>query len=379
MDVDKLYIIKKEFAHLDNLYFNSAYFGPSPYRVKQKVSNALYKELDPSFVMYNTWIGIPDRVRKQIAKFMNCADDDVCLQTSTTDIINIVANGYDFKKDDYVITLEDEYPSLVLPFMLREQNSDMKFKMLPGSCINPDELKKHLPKQTKIFVASHVTFNTGRRLDIISLGKFLKENDILFVLDATQSVGGIQLTKEELSYVDVLACSVYKWILGPYGGAFGIFNERAQKLIHHRNGNWITSPNSKNVYDLLKYTTDTLDGARKYDRGQSPNMLVNAALEAALEFHIDIGPKNIEIKNAKVRDFFLENYPKNKFDLITTGDNLGNIVCLKSKSGDSIQLETNLKHHHIDVSVRQGNLRLSFHVFNYEKQVETLLEVLEMA
>ena len=59
-------LIKNEFSHIDSVYFNTAYFGPSPYRAKQKVSRALSKELDPSFQLYNTWMGIAERVREQI-------------------------------------------------------------------------------------------------------------------------------------------------------------------------------------------------------------------------------------------------------------------------------------------------------------------------
>jgi len=55
-------LIRKEYHHLGSNYFNTAYFGPSPYSAKQKVSRALQKELDPSFFDYNTWMGISERM-----------------------------------------------------------------------------------------------------------------------------------------------------------------------------------------------------------------------------------------------------------------------------------------------------------------------------
>ena len=56
---------------------------------------------------------------------------------------------------------------------------------------------------------------------------------------------------------------------------------------------------------------------------------------------------------------------------------MGNIVCLKSVGGDSIALETELKKRNVDVSVRQGNIRLSFHVFNTKLQVDELIKALD--
>jgi selenocysteine lyase/cysteine desulfurase len=57
---------------------------------------------------------------------------------------------------------------------------------------------------------------------------------------------------------------------------------------------------------------------------------------------------------------------------------MANIVCLKAVSGDSIALETELKKRNIDVSVRQGNIRLSFHVFNTHQQVDELIKALDV-
>jgi selenocysteine lyase/cysteine desulfurase len=223
-----------------------------------------------------------------------------------------------------------------------------------------------------------VTFDTGKKQNLIEIGKLCKERDILFVVDATQALGGMPITAEELKYIDVLACSSYKWILGPYGHAFGYFSKRAQELIDHSSANWILSPNSKVVYSLLDYTTETLPGARKYDRGQAANPLTNACLEASLDFLNTIGLDNVQKHNAEIRDYFLENYPKKKFGLITPNDNMANIVCMKANGIDSIQLERELKHNNVDISVRQGNLRLSFHIFNTKEQVDTLIKALDI-
>ena len=54
---------------------------------------------------------------------------------------------------------------------------------------------------------------------------------------------------------------------------------------------------------------------------------------------------------------------------------MANIVCMKAANqGDSIALEAELKKRNIDVSVRQGNMRLSFHIFNTNSQVDELIK-----
>lgn len=374
-------LVKKEYHHLDSIFLNSAYFGPSPYRAKQKVSRALQKELDPSFFDYNTWMGISERIREQLAKLLDCPVDNVCHSTSTSDVINIIANGLNLKSSDIVCSINKDYPSNVLPWMLAAERGKLTYKLLDleGEIIPSVEwLSKTLPKETKVFNVSHVTFDTGKKVDILGIGKLCKERGILFVVDATQSLGGMPITKEELEVIDILACSSYKWILGPYGHAFAYFSDHALQKVQHQNANWISSPNSKVVYNLLDYTTETLPGARKFDRGQASNMLTMSCLEASIEFLNEIGLSEIQHHNEEVRDYFLDNIPNKDFQIITPKDHMANIVALKAIKADPISLERELKYRNVDVSIRQGNIRLSFHIFNNKDHVDELLKALEI-
>ena len=381
MDSATRNLIDQEYAHLKTVYFNSAYFGPSPIRSKETITKAMNRELDPSFYAYDEWMSISEKLRVKFAELLQVSPDTITHSTSSSDVINIIANGYVFSPGDRVAAINKDYPSNILPWMLAERHNKFKFDMLElGTEVvpNPAWLERNLKPQTKIFNMSYVTFDTGKKMDLVSIGKFLKSRDILFVVDATQALGGMEITAEELSYIDVLTVSSYKWMLGPYGHAFAYFSQRAQDSIYHLNANWILSPNSKQVYNLLDYTTETLPGARQYDRGQAANLLCSGCLEGSLSFLQEIGLSNIRKYNAEIRDYFLENYPKKKYDLVTPLDHMGNIVCMKSKNADSIALEAEFKKRNIDVSVRQGNIRLSFHVFNTKTQVEELIKGMDI-
>lgn len=381
MDSATRSLIEKEYSHLKTIYFNSAYFGPSPIRSKATIEEAMQRELDPSFYAYDDWMSISEKLRIKLAKILNVSTDEITHSTSSSDVINIVANGFEFEKGDRVAAIDKDYPSNILPWMLAE-----KYERFTFDRISLDEeivptaewLEKKLHPKTRIFNISYVTFDTGKKIDLVSIGKMLKSKDIMFIVDATQALGGIDITSEELSYIDVLTCSSYKWMLGPYGHAFAYFSQKAQDIIYHRNANWILSPTSKVVYNLLDYTTETLPGARQYDRGQAANLLCSGCLEGSLSFLLEVGLKNIRKHNLEIRNHFLDHYPKNKYNLVTPLDHMGNIVCLKASKVDSIALEEELKKRNIDVSVRQGNIRLSFHIFNTKTQVEELIKGLDL-
>lgn len=380
MDSATQSLIEKEYSHLKTIYFNSAYFGPSPIRAKETIMAAMEKELDPSFYAYDDWMSISEKLRVKFAKLIGVSPDMITHSTSSSDVVNIVANGFIFEKGDRVAGINKDYPSNILPWMLAQRHGKFEFDMLDlGSEIipTPEFLEKNLKPQTRIFNLSYVAFDTGRKVDLLSLGKYLKSKNIFFVVDGTQALGGMDITAEELSYIDVLTVSSYKWMLGPYGHAFAYFSQRAQDSIYHLNANWILSPNSKRVYNLLDYTTETLPGARQYDRGQAANLLCSGCLEGSLSFLAEVGLENIRRHNEEIRNYFLEHYPKSKYSLVTPRDHMGNIVCLKGSASDSIELEAELKKRNVDVSVRQGNIRLSFHIFNTKNQVDELIKALD--
>jgi cysteine desulfurase / selenocysteine lyase len=371
-------LVANEFAHISSTYFNTAYFGPSPKRSKNYVEKTLHNELDPSFSDYHEWMQIPETTRELIAKLLNTSIDCIAHGTSSSELVAQIAEGIEWKKNDVVVSFSHEYPSNVLTWKRLEEEGRLQFKVLPAEIsLDPKALADQLPKETKMVNISHVTFDTGKKIDLIEMGKVLKERGILFLVDATQSLGGLEITPKELESVDILVCSTYKWLLGAHGHAFLYIRPELQDKIRHWSLSWTKAPFSKKVSSLLNYTTETLPGARKFDRGQASNRLINKCLQGSLELLLELGLKNIQAHNANLRDYFLSNYPRSKYQLKTPENAWGNIICLKAKR-ESEDLASQLKTEKIDISVREGNLRISFHLFNTKSEVEKLLAALNI-
>ncbi len=380
MNSDKLIfedIVKKEFSSIKSVFFNTAYFGPSPNSAKKYVIDALERELDTSYYEYNKWREKTEEIRNLISRILYCSSENISYSTSSSEIINHIANGYDFKDNDTVCSIKGEYPSNILPWMLLSKRKNIKVKLLElpeREPLTPRFLERHLPKNTKIFNISHVTFYNGKKIDIQSIGEFLKQKEIFFILDATQSLGGLEIKIQELKYIDVLTCSMYKWLLGPYGCAFAYFADDALKKVKHTHANWLTSPNSQNVENLTNYTAETIKGARKFDRGQAPNMLTNSCLKSSLELINKIGLKKIQEHNKELVDYFIENYPKHKYSIYIPKECISNIISINNNKDN--KLIKKLKENKIDLSVREGRIRISFHLFNNKKQIDKLIELI---
>ena len=375
-------LIEREFDLGDVLYFNAAYFGPSPRRSIENIKAASDKESRPFFKKIEVWMDIPERVREKFSLLLGVDAKYISHATSTSDLISRVVNGYAFKQGDVVCSADTEYPSNVLPWMLGEKHLPFRLHLLKRSreggtaeLLTADWLSRELPQRCRVLNVSHVAFETGDRIDLVAIGKLCRERDILFVVDATQSLGGMALSKEELASVDVLAISTYKWMLAPYGHAFGYFSERAVEQISRREASWTHIPLERLMASFKDYTLETREGARMFDRGQAANFLLNAGLEGSLDVLLELGLKNIGRHNVTTRDHFLQNYPSKKYHLVSRPDVLSNIITLKPVSGDIKMLEKKLEDARVDVTVRGGNVRISFHLYNTIEQVNTLLKI----
>lgn len=364
---------------LKSIYFNSAYFGPTPIRSKELVEQALKRTMDPSGITNKDWLELPDKMRERIAALMGVNANNIALSTSVSEIVSHVANGISLSEQEEVLLLGDDFPSMILPWMVLAERRGFKVRQLPVATFqDPLKLKKEFSVRTRFVGCSHVMFNTGIKLPIAEIGKVCRERGVLFMADTSQSFGGMRLTKEIFDQVDIMAGVCYKWMLGPFGSAYGYFSNNALGKIRRTHANWTASPGSHEAGSLLHYSTRTLPGARKFDRGQGGSFLMMAALEGALDTLAEIGMETIESANRELTLQFLHGLPRG-YDVDATGDNVSNIVCFRPPTMDANALKDKLAAENIEVSVREGRLRASFHFFNTPEQVERLLQSLPRA
>lgn len=363
-----------KYFEMKSIYLNAAYMGPMPKKARENVEKSVDRAMDPAFLRFADLPALTDGLRTRFSSVLDGSAEHIAVSTSVSEIVSHVANGIDFKPGEQVLLLEGDYPSMVLPWMLRAERGDIELKRLPLPVFtDPKKLAAEINKKTRFVGCSHVQFNTGRTLPIAEIGRLCRKNGALFLADVSQSLGGLRLAPEIMSEVDILAGVAYKWLLGPYGSAFARFSNESLDQIRRTHAAWLASPKSLAAESLLEYTTETLPGARRFDRGQAPSFLICAALDGALETLIDAGLDNIQDHNAGLVEEFLEGLPQG-FELAAPRETLANIVCIKPPIEDAMGLKARLARKKIDVSVREGFVRLAFHAFNTHEHVKAVLK-----
>ncbi len=122
-----------------------------------------------------------------------------------------------------VLLIEDDYPSLTLPFKLGGYNI-FRTKEATSNDFQDVIEDAILSHGIDVLAVSHVQYKSGFTLDLSRLGSFCQENGVKSIVDCTQSLGAIPISFAN-SKVDVLIASNYKWMNAGFGS--GIVAARA--------------------------------------------------------------------------------------------------------------------------------------------------------
>ena len=130
-------------------------------------------------------------------------------------------------------------------------------------------------------------------MPVEEVGKITKENDVLFCIDAAQTIGSIETDVKKIG-CDFMAFPAFKWICGPLGlGILYCSKKGAENLKPQSIGSETATLSSD------KKTLAYLDPPVRFQTGFR-NFPALAGLEASVRYLLRLGITNIRSKNMKV-------------------------------------------------------------------------------
>lgn len=173
-----------------------------------------------------------EKARKTVQLFLNTRKvEEIVFTKNTTEGINLLANGFDFKKNDMVLTTNMEHNSNLIPWQILVNDKGIQHKIINISknenSLNLENYKRAF-RENKIRLVSvfHTSNVTGMTLPIKEMVQIAHENGALFMLDAAQSIAHQKIDVRSLD-VDFLSFSFHK-AFGPSG--MGVFYGRLELL-----------------------------------------------------------------------------------------------------------------------------------------------------
>ena len=156
--------------------------------------------------------------RENIAKLFNIDNPmNIVFTNNATDSLNLAIKGV-VSTGDHIITTSMEHNSVIRPIKALEklgiENTIVECDKEGFLDIN--NLEKAIKPNTRLIVTTHASNVCGTLIDIKAVSEVAKSNNILYLVDASQTAGVYNIDLKEIE-VDMVAAPGHKGLLGPQG------------------------------------------------------------------------------------------------------------------------------------------------------------------
>jgi len=363
----------------DLIYLNHAAVAPWPQRTSEAVKAFAEQNTHYGSHYYLDWLKKESLLRQQLKILLNApSTDDIALVKNTSEAISFVAYGLPWADGDNIVSSDEEFPSNRIPWeSLETQGVELRQAKLSSSTSPEEALFALVDSNTRLITISSIQFASGTRLDLKKIGQFCKENNILFCIDAIQSLGAVEFDVQAY-HADFVMADGHKWMFGPEG--LGVFytNPKSRDKLNLTQYGWHMMAN---IHNYENKPWDIHPTAQRFECG-SPNMLGIHAWSASLSLLLEIGMKEIESKIQENTRYLMDKINKTPALVLLSNPATklqSGIILFKHSTLDNNKLYKHLQDNGVVCALRGGGIRFSPHFYHSKEELDQAMTIINLA
>ncbi len=220
--------VRRDMPYLKDLvYLDSASVVPAPRPVITAMEE--YLTTHPFNYGVGVWrrsVEAAERVneaRRIAARAIGAASDaEVAFTKNTTEAINLVAQGLQWKAGEEIVLTELEHQSNAIPWMRAAQEHGGRVRFVPADAdglVDPNDVRRAMTPATRLVACTHASNVFGTIQPVEEISRIAHERGALAFVDAAQSAGRIPVRVDEIG-CDFVAFCGRKALMGPQGTGF---------------------------------------------------------------------------------------------------------------------------------------------------------------
>ena len=368
-----------EFGPFDGrAWLNTAHQGPLPRRAVAAAAHAAALKAAPQRISDGDFTEVPERLRHLLATLVGGAPEQIVLGNSTSYGLHLVANGLPWRDGDEVLVIEGDYPATILPWQRLgcEGVSVRPLRPVTG-VLSARELAAAIGPGTRVLAVTWVDSFTGRTVDLHALGEVCRQAEVLLVVNASQALGArpIDVTATP---VDAVASCGYKWLCGPYGTGFAWLHPDLLDRLRPQQAYWLAMQAGRELGHMRDTSVRDDLGARAFDVFCPASFATTLPWIASLELLLSTGIEQIAAWDQQLADRLLRGIDASQYEVISpaSGPARSTLMVLARTDGTAAHRHRQLTEAGVDTAFREGNLRLSIHLFNTPADIDRALTAL---
>lgn len=205
------------------VHFNSAGAALMPTPVLQ--SQLQHLQLEADLGGYEAAAAVNDQLEAtydSIARLLNADRGEIALVENATVAWDMAFYSVAFAPGDRILTAEAEYASNYIAFLQIARRTGAVIDVIPSDAagdLDIDALARMINARVKLIAITHVPTNGGLVNPAEAVGRIARAHGILYLLDACQSVGQMQIDVATIG-CDLLSATGRKYLRGPRGTGF---------------------------------------------------------------------------------------------------------------------------------------------------------------
>ncbi|MFN8241806.1 MAG: aminotransferase class V-fold PLP-dependent enzyme [Bacteroidales bacterium] len=219
--VRKGYRITDEYINLENGYYN---FLPEQ-TLEKFISHIREVNLQGSHYMRTVQFTNKTAMAARLAELAGCPADELVITRNTTESMDIIISGLDWKPGDEAVMAEQDYPAMLDMFRQVSKRYGMVNKIVsvplhPASDEEIVELyEKAITPRTRLLMVCHMINLTGHILPVRKICDMAHSKGVEVLVDGAHAFAHIRFTIPELN-CDYYGTSLHKWLSVPLGAGF---------------------------------------------------------------------------------------------------------------------------------------------------------------
>lgn len=321
---------------------------------------------------------------KEASDLINASPDEIAFTESATVAWQRAFFSIPFNAGDKILTCKVSYASNYIAYLYLKQEKGIVVEVVPSNDkgeVDLAQLEKRIDAKTRLISITHIPTNGGLVNPAEAIGSIAKKHDVLYLLDACQSIGQYPVDVEKTA-CDFLSATGRKYLRGPRGTGFlYVKSSVAEKL----------TPFNLDLHGAEIISSDAIKvrkGARKFETWEG-NLAGKLGLTAAIQEANMLGIKNIWHRIVELAAYLREEL--SKINTVTVRDlgrqKCGIVTFTSAIPANQLKEALTARGYNTTVTSRSGTfldmsdrnidemLRVSVHYFNTDKEVDDLVKL----
>jgi len=282
------YLLKPDYINLENGYYNIL---PNPI-LESQIKHLREINYQGSYYMRTVQFDNKKAMAAKLAALAGCTADELIITRNTTESLDIIIGGLDWKAGDEAVMAEQDYPSMLNMFrqVAARYGVINKIISVPNNPSSDEEIidlyAGAITNKTKLLMICHMINLTGHILPVRKICDMAHARGVDVMVDGAHAFGHFRFTIPELN-CDYYGSSLHKWLSVPLGS--GIL--------------YVKKENIKKIWPLIASGETNPDSILRLNQIGTHPVYTDLTVSEAIDYYNMLGA---ERKEARLR--YLQHY-----------------------------------------------------------------------